>query len=209
MPLFSARARDPRNRFSVWARSIGSSAFWGSIAALLGALAFFPAISVISSTKIGTDADASKLLLSMFTLLVFAFTNIWFMISLINFSYRAVKFVRERGVKTRFGAGWAIGGWFVPVGSIFLPYLVLRDVAGVGAENAEERKRSLLWFWVFWQVVNNFASFGLQQATGTDTSLTYQGYVIFACALPFFAVPMMMGRKLFREINADLAALIV
>lgn len=177
--------------------------------ALLGALALFPAIITIASGKVTTDAEASKLLLAVFALMVVAFTNLWFMVSLINFAYRAVKFVRERGVKTRFGAGWAIGAWFVPVGSIVLPFMVLRDVAGVGAVNAEERKRSLLWFWVFWQLVNNVASFGLQQATGTDTSLTYQGYVIFACALPFFAVPLMMARKVFREINADLAALIV
>ena len=209
MALIKSRARDPRNRFSIWAAAIGSAALWGSIAALLGALALFPAIPLITSGQISSDAEASKLFMSVIGLLVFAMTNVWFMVSLINFGYRSVKFVRERGVQTRWGAGWAIGAWFIPVGSIFLPYLVLRDVAGVGATNPDERKRSLLWFWLAWQIVNNVASFGLQQATGTDTSVIYQGYVVFACALAFFAVPMMMGRKLFREIDADLRALIV
>jgi Domain of unknown function (DUF4328) len=205
----SSRASDPRNRFSVWARGIAGSAFWGSMAALLGALALFPTIPALASLKITSDAEASKVLLAMFALLVFAFTNLWFMISVINFGYRTVKFVRERGVTTKFGAGWAIGSWFIPVGSIFLPYLVLRDVAGVGSPDADHRKRSLLWFWICWQLVNNAASIGLQQATGSDASLTYQGFVIFACALPFFAVPLMMARKLFREIDADLASLTV
>lgn len=215
MALTKSRARDPRNRFSVWADSIGASALWGSITALLGALALFPAIPAFSalladrSSSFASADEAYRALFSVVGLMAFAFTNLWFLVALINFGFRAVRFVRERGVSTRWGAGWAIGSWFVPVASLILPYLVLRDVAGVGAANAEERKRSLLRFWVLWQVVNNVASFGLQAATGQDTSLIYQGFVITACVMPFFAVPMMMARKLFREIESDLKALIV
>lgn len=209
MALSKRNQRDPRNRFSVWATNIGRASIWGAITALLSALALFAAIPVLASGSVPSDAEVGKVLLAVLGLTAFAVTNIWFLVALINFGYRAVGFVRERGVKTKFGPGWAIGGWFIPVASIFLPYLVLRDVAGVGTPESDQRKRSLLAFWLAWQIVNNVASYGLQEATGKDSSLFYQGYVITACSIAFFAVPMMMGRKLFREINADLSAFIV
>lgn len=215
MALTKSRARDPRNRFSVWAESIGASALWGALTSLLAALALFPAIPAFSalladrSSSFASPDEAYRALFAVLGLMAFALTNLWFLIALINFGFRAVRFVRERGVTTRWGAGWAIGSWFIPVAALILPYLVLRDVAGVGAANADERKRSLLRFWLVWQVVNNVASFGLQAATGKDTSLIYQGFVITACVMPFFAVPMMMARKLFREIDGDLKTLIV
>lgn len=49
----------------------------------------------------------------------------------------------------RLAAGWAIGGWFVPIGNMILPVLVVTDV--VKASNPMRRSIPQVWlWWVSW-----------------------------------------------------------
>ena len=133
----------------------------------------------------------------------------WFTISLMGFGFRTAQFAKARGVKLRLAPGWAIGGWFIPFASLVLPYLVLKDVAGLGSQQAAERQRSVLSFWIWWILLSNLTSVGLQWVVSNNVSEQLNGWKLFAASLAFFIVPFMMGRKVFSQINDDLKSLIV
>lgn len=60
------------------------------------------------------------------TAIVFA---IWF--------HRAYTNLRAFGHETRHGTGWAIGGWIVPILSLFRPYQITREIWWTSAPSAE------------------------------------------------------------------------
>ncbi len=49
----------------------------------------------------------------------------------------------------RLTAGWAVGGWFVPIGSLWLPYVVAIDVVRAGG-TARPRTSVVAWWWATW-----------------------------------------------------------
>ena len=61
---------------------------------------------------------------SLPTLVVAVLFLIWF--------HRAVTVARRLGRPSRRTPGWAVGGWFVPIGNFFLPYQSARDVFRAG-----------------------------------------------------------------------------
>jgi hypothetical protein len=46
---------------------------------------------------------------------------------LINWAWRATKNLQNWGAAMKWRPGWAVGGWFVPVGMFWIPYQVIRD----------------------------------------------------------------------------------
>jgi len=46
---------------------------------------------------------------------------------LINWAWRATKNLQNWGAAVKWRPGWAVGGWFIPVGLIWIPYQVIRD----------------------------------------------------------------------------------
>jgi hypothetical protein len=49
------------------------------------------------------------------------------------------------GARHRLAAGWAIGGWFIPIGNLFLPLVVVLDV--VKASNPTGQSLPQVWMW--------------------------------------------------------------
>jgi len=50
-----------------------------------------------------------------------------FLILMIVWAWRATDNLEHWNKKPRWGKGWAIGGWFTPIGFLFIPYQVVRD----------------------------------------------------------------------------------
>lgn len=42
--------------------------------------------------------------------------------------YKAASLSKSLGVEARLSPGWAVGGWFIPIGNLFLPYWSLSDM---------------------------------------------------------------------------------
>jgi Domain of unknown function (DUF4328) len=60
--------------------------------------------------------------------------------------HRAYKNLRTWHV-TRFNSGWAIGGWFVPIANLVLPYLIAKELASLsGPKQATPSKALPLWW---------------------------------------------------------------
>jgi hypothetical protein len=56
--------------------------------------------------------------------------------------YRATTFVRRAGHRTQLSPGWAAAGYFVPVVSLWFPYLAVRDILGTPTA-----PRRVGWWW--------------------------------------------------------------
>lgn len=194
------------HKFSGWARNLQGAALLCSVAAIASALFTFAVSRDILSE---TPVTETWVTLGMFFATgFFAVTNIWFMVSLLGFGLRAAQFARDHGVTLRLKPGWAVGGWFVPIAQVFLPFIVLNDVAGTGAgQEAAARKRSLLWFWIWFVVLNQLSGYSLGEIISPDLATQFQGYQLYAGVLAFNIVPLMMARKLFGQIDADLRSM--
>jgi hypothetical protein len=62
--------------------------------------------------------------------------------------YRARKNADGRGQRQRWGPGWAIGAWFVPVVGLWFPYQIMADIWR--ANLPEERRAKRAWLPGFW-----------------------------------------------------------
>ena len=69
-------------------------------------------------------------------------------VMLIVWAWRATKNLQGWGVELERGPGWAIGGWFVPIGNLFIPYQVIRDtwVLAPSPDGSLPQKRNGPWF---------------------------------------------------------------
>ncbi|MEN9714540.1 MAG: hypothetical protein RJA35_7 [Actinomycetota bacterium] len=203
----NSRFVDPRFRFSGWTRSLRNASAIGSVAAIISSLFTFGLARQAAGLDSYAQLDTVTLVGTFFTGF-YAFTNIWFLVALMGFGLRSAQYVRDAGVALRIKPGWAIGGWFIPIAQMFLPFLVLNQVTGVGAgEAALKRKRSLLWFWIAFVVLNQLASYALGDILAADAGVQFSGYQLYAGVLAFTIVPLMMARKLFTEIDKDLRGL--
>lgn len=94
--------------------------------------------------------------------------------------YRAGRSDRVDPARLRRGAGWSIGGWFVPLGNLFLPFQQVSDVHR-GAFDARRNDRPYTgstligWWWAFWlgsNIVNTVGlRLGLDDATDRGVDL--------------------------------------
>ena len=79
------------------------------------------------------------------------------LVVLIVFLFRAAKNTElwDRS-KPRWSPGWTIGGWFIPIASLVIPALVVRDVwARTPQRDLDGRERAVAgpivgWWWVTW-----------------------------------------------------------
>lgn len=59
--------------------------------------------------------------------------------------YQARRHAERLGGALEWAPGWAVGGWFVPVAGLVIPYLVVRDVRRAGASAAQPAPVG--WWW--------------------------------------------------------------
>jgi hypothetical protein len=82
---------------------------------------------------------------------IFFLLEIAIFVLVIIFLFRAVKnTVIWTGTAPRWAAGWAIGGWFIPLASFVIPFLVFLEVwkrSAPGDPRSGAPGRGLLWCW--------------------------------------------------------------
>ena len=78
-------------------------------------------------------------------------------ILLVIWAWRATKNLESWGAPLKWSPGWAIGGWFVPIGNLWIPYQVVRDAWSLVPDespNSDNQNRNGAWllsfisFWV-------------------------------------------------------------
>lgn len=202
-------ASQPGNKFSSWARGISMAGVVGAIGSVIGALGVFGTATSLAHPETISQASPPLLLATVVGLFLYGVGLLWFTVSLTMFSWRSAQFVRDRGAFLKWPAAWGIWGWFVPILTLFVPYLVLRDVIlGSEGQDAAAKRRSLLWFWIWWQVLSGLMNVAMEYITAQDQSQAFTGWSLFAGVMAFQLVPFMMGRALFARVDADLKALL-
>ena len=71
----------------------------------------------------------------------------------IVWAWRATKNLQRFGETPKRKPGWAIGGWFIPIGNLWIPYQTIRDAWTKLPESVKgDRPTGLvwLWAWVLW-----------------------------------------------------------
>lgn len=209
MAFLAALQQAPGNKFSSWAKSMSVAAVFGAIGSVVGALGVFGTATALAHPENLAQASPSMLLVTLVGLFFYGVGLVWFSTALMMFTVRSAQFVRDRGAVLKWKAYWGFWGWFVPILSLFVPYLVLRDVvlASESKETAEHR-RSLLWFWIWWTVLSGLINVAMQFIQATDPANAFTGWSMFAGVMAFQLVPFMMGRALFTKIDADLRAVL-
>jgi hypothetical protein len=161
-----------------------------------------------SSAAAINDSNALSVLAAMMGIFFLGVGVLWFSAAMMGFGFRAAQFVRERGATTRWRPGWAIGGWFVPILSLFVPFMILRDIiSATKSATSAATQRSLLWFWIWWVALANLANSTVSNLQSTNVGTVYSSLTLLAGAMCFHIVPFMMGKKLFKTIDADLRAM--
>ena len=78
-----------------------------------------------------------------------------FVVAIIFWTYNAHTYIQPLSEgKRKWGKGWAIGGWFTPVGFLFIPFLVNRETENI--VNNGKKSNSLLgpiWFYSVWVAI--------------------------------------------------------
>ncbi|KRA33631.1 hypothetical protein ASD68_11780 [Rhodanobacter sp. Root627] len=111
-------------------------------------------------TKSSADAnDTRQHFLSILRLAIFIVTSITFLMWI----YRANKNAQGFSSKTlEFTPGWAVGYFFIPVVSLYLPYRAMREIWRVSSAPDHWRTQPgsalLQWWWAVW-LASNFSGF--------------------------------------------------
>ena len=200
------------NRFSIWNRSLGAAANFGAVGSIVGSLGIFANAKTLAEATASAaainDSNALSVLAALMGIFFLGVGTLWFSAAMMGFGFRAAQFVRERGATTRWRPGWAIGGWFVPILSLFVPFMIFRDIIdATKAATTAATQRSLLWFWIWWVVLANLANSTVSNLQSTNQATVYSSLTLLAGSMCFHVVPFMMGKKLFNTIDADLRAM--
>jgi hypothetical protein len=134
----------------------------------------------------------------------------------IVWQHRHAKNARALGQTDGLGPGWAIGGWFIPIASWFLPQLQLKQAAEASdPTGARKAPPVLIVWWVLW-TVGSIAGFstrntGDEDITSVDDIEAFRSadqlagfsmFVVIAAAI----VSIVMVRSLSRRQHESLAA---
>lgn len=101
--------------------------------------------------------------------------------------HRAYVNVAAVGGQQRYGTGWAIGAWFVPILNLFRPKQIANDIWEAGGR----RPGALLgWWWALWLLSGLFTRAVLSTPDTPEELRTQDGADIAASVLAIAAVPL-------------------
>jgi len=131
-----------------------------------------------------TDADRTLLLAGAATALVVILGFVFTAVAFIVWLYRARKNLVTWGIQgLKWGPGWAIGGWFIPIANLVIPKLVVDTVwSGSKLPPAERMARrsssGLIWSWWLCLLIGNFMTnvAARRRFTRDDTVAEIVGY---------------------------------
>lgn len=114
------------------------------------------------------------------SLVVYVIFLIWF--------HRAATTARDLGVPARRSPGWAIGGWFIPFGNLFLPYQSASDLFPPGHED-----RKVVGPWWGFYLGSGFAAGVVYAASFASAAAG-----LVACVLPIglYVMAALKGRQM-------------
>jgi hypothetical protein len=144
----------------------------------------------LQPTPVAADPFAS--LASLPTIVVGVLFLIWF--------HRAATIAARLGRPARRTPGWAVGGWFIPIGNFFLPYQSARDLFRPG----ESARRRVVARWWAAYLLAGLVSLPLSVVAG----LRDEGIVTAACvalSLVVWLFAALAAGALIDEVSASLA----
>ena len=100
---------------------------------------------------------------------------VWLLL-MITWAWRATDNLEHWNINPRWGKGWAIGGWFTPIGLLFIPYHVVSDAWRLAPSKdlSYQPKRNWWWLagWLSWWIglFTIYAAFGDLQSPETIRS---------------------------------------
>lgn len=86
---------------------------------------------LLNATAAGTlteEQSSRFVLVAILWAFCYAIAALTFLISFLMWLYRAVRNVRITSGGSRSGPGMSVGWWFIPIGNLVMPWLVLRDL---------------------------------------------------------------------------------
>ncbi|HVG33202.1 MAG TPA: DUF4328 domain-containing protein [Pyrinomonadaceae bacterium] len=126
-------------------------------------LVILPQTTLGDLTVLGEESwvDLLQVLLSLLQFLIFIMTAVLFLMWI----HRAYKNLSALGVsRLEYSPGWAVGGFFIPLASLYIPYRVMKEIwvksgsqvnAPLGTYAPQGGSLALLgWWWGFWVVSN-------------------------------------------------------
>lgn len=63
---------------------------------------------------------------------------------------RARRHLTGFDARPHYSPGWTVGAWFIPIGNIIMPGLVVADVARCSTDQATTRRRLVRLVWIWW-----------------------------------------------------------
>jgi hypothetical protein len=107
------------------------------------------------------------------------------------------------GARHRLAAGWAIGGWFIPIGNLFLPVVVVLDLVKASNPTGQSLPQVWMW-WAGWIGGSLAAPIGIAVTLASDP-LTRRGPAALMLFLVLAAVLYASAAFAFRSIAKNLA----
>jgi hypothetical protein len=188
------------------------------IAAGLAALAAFAHVnrySVVQDVMDGkvdssssTVANAADMVATFTGLLGFA--GIAVFVLLIIWTYKNVANMRDLGYPVRGSNGMAIGGFFIPIANIFIPYRYFNDIArylmGRGYPSARYSKLPLSWWLYIGGVVVSYVLGGTEQLENPTLQQLSRAEAWGAVGMGMVAISLVFGALTVRNITNDASA---
>ena len=188
------------------------------IAAGLAALAAFAHVnrySVVQDVMDGkvdssssTVANAADMVATFTGLLGFA--GIAVFVLLIIWTYKNVANMRDLGYPVRGSNGMAIGGFFIPIANIFIPYRYFNDIArylmGRGYPSARYSKLPLSWWLYIGGVVVSYVLGGTEQLDNPTLQQLSRAEVWGAVGMGMVAISLVFGALTVRNMTNDASA---
>jgi len=103
----------------------------------------------------------------------------------------------------RLAAGWAIGGWFIPIGNLFLPVVVVLDLVKASNPTGQSIPQVWMW-WVGWVGGSLATPIGIAAMIASDP-LTRRGPATLMLFLVLAAVLHTSAAFAFRSIAKNVA----
>ncbi|MFW5740802.1 MAG: DUF4328 domain-containing protein [Myxococcota bacterium] len=103
--------------------------------------------------------------------------------------YYALRTNARRGRKKNYGPGWAVGSFLIPIASLILPYLVMRELCDYAPKTPDSERRNLVALWwgsfVAMHVGNAFSSVLPEQYPAESVAglMTYNGIILVRNAI--------------------------
>lgn len=137
---------------------------------------------VIALSSTAQAAQGVSQLASLGSLVVYVIFIVWF--------HRAATNGRDLGISARRSPGWAVGGWFIPIGNLFLPFQSASDFFPLGHPD-----RKIVGQWWGFYIGSGFSVLVLYAAAFGSVGA---GLAVSILPIGLFTMAAVKGRQMIR-----------